>query len=217
MDSPEFQSAMARLIENGEVRPTAILCAETVPWRSGSVRACAADYHLPGLPGRPAFSSSGGSTVSEVRMSFAQMLLPEFDNEMKTTRRVLERVPEDKMGWKPHEKSMSLGRLAGLGGVYHRGPGSLHRHSLTMDLETHRNGRSAEAAGGAMPAPPFREERPVKKDAQKEKPRRLTLNRETIRQLDDRILQALAGASDEGTDMCIVGPTTSYTRPTISG
>jgi hypothetical protein len=68
-----------------------------------------------------------------------------------------------------------------------------------------------------MPAPPFREERPVKKDAQKEKPRRLTLNRETIRQLDDRILQALAGASDEGTDMCIVGPTTSYTRPTISG
>jgi uncharacterized damage-inducible protein DinB len=46
-------------------------------------------------------------------MSVAQMLLPEFDNEMKTTRRVLERVPEDKMGWQPHEKSMTLGRLAG--------------------------------------------------------------------------------------------------------
>jgi uncharacterized damage-inducible protein DinB len=45
-------------------------------------------------------------------MSLAQTLLPEFDNEMKTTRRVLERVPEDKMGWKPHEKSMTLGRLA---------------------------------------------------------------------------------------------------------
>jgi uncharacterized damage-inducible protein DinB len=46
-------------------------------------------------------------------MGFAKMLLPEFDNEMKTTRRVLERVPEDKMGWKPHDKSMTLGRLAG--------------------------------------------------------------------------------------------------------
>jgi len=46
-------------------------------------------------------------------MSFAQMLLPEFENEMKTTRKVLERVPEEKMGWKPHEKSMTLGRLAG--------------------------------------------------------------------------------------------------------
>lgn len=46
-------------------------------------------------------------------MSLAQMLLPEFDNEMKTTRRLLERVPEEKMGWKPHEKSMTLGRLSG--------------------------------------------------------------------------------------------------------
>jgi uncharacterized damage-inducible protein DinB len=46
-------------------------------------------------------------------MSFAQMLLPEFENEMKTTRRVLERVPEEKMGWQPHAKSMTLGRLAG--------------------------------------------------------------------------------------------------------
>jgi uncharacterized damage-inducible protein DinB len=45
-------------------------------------------------------------------MSLAQMLVPEFDNEMKTTRRLLERVPEEKMGWKPHDKSMSLGRLA---------------------------------------------------------------------------------------------------------
>jgi uncharacterized damage-inducible protein DinB len=45
-------------------------------------------------------------------MSLAQTLLPEFDNEMKTTRRLLERVPEEKMGWQPHEKSMTLGRLA---------------------------------------------------------------------------------------------------------
>jgi uncharacterized damage-inducible protein DinB len=39
-------------------------------------------------------------------------LLPEFDHETGTTRRLLERVPEDKLGWKPHQKSMTLGRLA---------------------------------------------------------------------------------------------------------
>src|SRR5437762_3845047 len=39
-------------------------------------------------------------------------ILQEFDNEAGTTRRVLERVPSDKLGWKPHPKSMSLGELA---------------------------------------------------------------------------------------------------------
>jgi uncharacterized damage-inducible protein DinB len=39
-------------------------------------------------------------------------LLPEFDQEMQTTRRTLERLPEDKLTWKPHDKSMSLGQLA---------------------------------------------------------------------------------------------------------
>ena len=42
----------------------------------------------------------------------ADALLPEFDREMTTTRRLLERVPEDKLAWKPHAKSMSLGDLA---------------------------------------------------------------------------------------------------------
>ena len=45
-------------------------------------------------------------------MALNAMLLPEFDEEMKITRKFLERVPEDKFGWKPHEKSMSLGSLA---------------------------------------------------------------------------------------------------------
>lgn len=45
-------------------------------------------------------------------MSLNQALLPEFDHEMQTTRRTLERVPEDKLGWKPHQKSMTLGGLA---------------------------------------------------------------------------------------------------------
>lgn len=42
-----------------------------------------------------------------------QALLPEFDMEMANTRKALERVPDDKLAWKPHEKSMTLGRLAG--------------------------------------------------------------------------------------------------------
>jgi uncharacterized damage-inducible protein DinB len=46
-------------------------------------------------------------------MTFSETLLKEFDNEMVSTRRTLERIPEDKLGWKPHEKSMPLGRLAG--------------------------------------------------------------------------------------------------------
>jgi uncharacterized damage-inducible protein DinB len=45
-------------------------------------------------------------------MTIAETLLPEFDREMATTRRLLERVPEDKLTWAPHPKSMALGPLA---------------------------------------------------------------------------------------------------------
>ena len=45
-------------------------------------------------------------------MTIAQMLVPEFDHEMATTRTLLERVPEDAAAWKPHQKSMGLGQLA---------------------------------------------------------------------------------------------------------
>ncbi len=47
-------------------------------------------------------------------MTVAEMLVPEFDLEMATTRRVIERVPTEKGEWKPHEKSFSLGHLAQL-------------------------------------------------------------------------------------------------------
>lgn len=45
-------------------------------------------------------------------MSMTAAFLQEYENEAKTTRRVLERVPQDKLTWKPHPKSMSLGYLA---------------------------------------------------------------------------------------------------------
>src|ERR1041385_9573661 len=51
--------------------------------------------------------------MRRIKMSIAQSLLPEFDNEMATTRRTLERVPENNLNYKPDPKSMELGRLAG--------------------------------------------------------------------------------------------------------
>ena len=45
-------------------------------------------------------------------MSTIEALLQELDQEARTTRRVLERVPGDRLNWKPHDKSMSLGQLA---------------------------------------------------------------------------------------------------------
>ena len=45
-------------------------------------------------------------------MGMTDALIQEIDLEGQTTRRVLERVPTDKLAWKPHAKSMSLGELA---------------------------------------------------------------------------------------------------------
>jgi uncharacterized damage-inducible protein DinB len=45
-------------------------------------------------------------------MPFSETLLPEFDEEMKNTRKMLECVPDGNFDYKPHPKSMTLGRLA---------------------------------------------------------------------------------------------------------
>src|ERR1700758_5199861 len=45
-------------------------------------------------------------------MPITELLLPEFDEEMKKTRTTLERVPADKPNFAPHAKSMPLGKLA---------------------------------------------------------------------------------------------------------
>ncbi len=45
-------------------------------------------------------------------MAITDALLPELDHEVGTTRKVLERVPDAKLGWKPHARSMSIGELA---------------------------------------------------------------------------------------------------------
>jgi uncharacterized damage-inducible protein DinB len=45
-------------------------------------------------------------------MKLSESLLPEFDQEMANLRKTLERVPDDKLSWKPHPKSYHLGALA---------------------------------------------------------------------------------------------------------
>jgi uncharacterized damage-inducible protein DinB len=45
-------------------------------------------------------------------MTIAQSLLAEFEVQAPITRKFLERLPEDKLTWKPHEKSMTAGQLA---------------------------------------------------------------------------------------------------------
>ena len=45
-------------------------------------------------------------------MTIGQSMLPEFDQEMQNTRKALERVPDDKWNWKPHDKSGTVGWLA---------------------------------------------------------------------------------------------------------
>jgi uncharacterized damage-inducible protein DinB len=46
-------------------------------------------------------------------MTFSEILLPEFDAEKASTRKVLEAVPEEKFGWRPHAKSFPMRELAG--------------------------------------------------------------------------------------------------------
>lgn len=51
---------------------------------------------------------------TQTKTTVAELLLAELEREAKGTRRTLERVPEGRNDWKPHEKSMPLGYLAGL-------------------------------------------------------------------------------------------------------
>ena len=45
-------------------------------------------------------------------MALIDGMLQELEDEARSTRRVLERVPEGRLGWRPHEKSRTLGQLA---------------------------------------------------------------------------------------------------------
>lgn len=55
---------------------------------------------------------TGKHRVETARVTIQESLLPDFDHELAVTRRLLERVPEHDLAWKPHAKSFSLGELA---------------------------------------------------------------------------------------------------------
>jgi uncharacterized damage-inducible protein DinB len=76
-------------------------------------------------------------------MPMVDALLPEFDHEMTTTRKLLERVPEDRLDWKPHHKAYTLGQLA--------------QHVATIPMWGHSTLTETELdLGGAGPAPQMR-------------------------------------------------------------
>ena len=80
--------------------------------------------------------------------SIRDALLPEFDHEMGTTRRLLDRVPDRELAWKPHAKSMSLGELsAHLGNLPSWGATILE--SPMFDLDSLGNRRATPPASRA--------------------------------------------------------------------
>lgn len=80
-------------------------------------------------------------------MPLVDALLPEFDREMSTTRKLLERVPDENLDWKPHPKSFSIGALAG------------HLANLAGWGEVTLNHAEFDVGEGQSPAaPPSRDE-----------------------------------------------------------
>src|SRR5271154_3408480 len=79
-------------------------------------------------------------------MKLAESILMEMDQEAQTTKRVLDRIPDDKLGWRPHPKSFSLGQLA------------LHIASVPAGVTTIVMQDSVEAPNFAQPEPKSRQE-----------------------------------------------------------
>src|SRR6266404_770783 len=79
-------------------------------------------------------------------MRLVDSILMEIDQEAQTTRRVLDRIPEDKLAWRPHPKSFSLGQLA------------LHIASVPGSVAAAAVPDSMEAPNFSQPEPKSRQE-----------------------------------------------------------
>jgi uncharacterized damage-inducible protein DinB len=79
-------------------------------------------------------------------MRIVDSILMELDQEAQTTKRVLDRIPEDKLAWKPHPKSFSLGQLA------------LHIASVPGSVAAAAVPDSMEAPNFSQPEPKSRQE-----------------------------------------------------------
>lgn len=66
-------------------------------------------------------------------MPINQSFLGEFGHELEVTRKILSRIPDDKLGWKPHETSMALGALAShIAEMYHWGEVTIQADEFDM-------------------------------------------------------------------------------------
>jgi uncharacterized damage-inducible protein DinB len=79
-------------------------------------------------------------------MKLADTMLMELDQEAQTTKRVLDRIPEDKLSWKPHPKAFSLGQLA------------LHIASVPASVTAAAVPDTMEAPNFSQPEPKSRQE-----------------------------------------------------------
>jgi uncharacterized damage-inducible protein DinB len=125
-------------------------------------------------------------------MRIAEAILPEFDQEMSTTRRMLERFPEDKLEWRPHETCMTMARLAG---------------------------HVAELAGWVIPT--IAQDK-LEMDPNSYNPAVVKSRAETLKQFDETVKAAraaIAGASDEAFMKpwtFVAGGKTVFTMPKIA-
>ena len=111
-------------------------------------------------------------------MTIAQSYLPEFDREMASTRRVLERARDAHLGWKPHAKSQTFGGLA------------THLTNIPTWIPIALGGDSFDAAPKDAPAPRAK----------------LLESRDTLLETFDRNVAAARQALSEATDESMNGP-----------
>src|SRR5260370_3970974 len=105
-------------------------------------------------------------------MRLVDSILMEIDQEAKTTKRVLDRIPEDKLAWKPHPKAFSLGQLA------------LHIASVPGSV-------AAAAAPDSMEAPNFSQpEDKSRQEVLDTFSKRLESAKDTLKKMDDARLMS---------------------------
>src|SRR5579864_8194124 len=101
---------LSRTTRTGAVSPSSVSVPDTCGM-SGAV-AAGVFRHAANGAASPTTTKSAAPRTTLDRMAIRDMLLTEFDHEMGTTRKLLDRVPDDRLAWKPHQKSTALGDLA---------------------------------------------------------------------------------------------------------
>ena len=113
-------------------------------------------------------------------MRLVDSILMEIDQEAQTTKRVLDRIPGDKLAWKPHPKSFSLGQLA------------LHIASVQGSV-------AAAAVPDSMEAPNFSQPEPKNRQEVLETfAKSLESAKDTLKKMDDARLSSMWSLTKNG-------------------